>query len=293
MNTQLEAAHAAVPEIAEHFERKARVEELLRRVPETSTPDEAAQHVADEAIAGYLDTGVWPDDVEQRAQTAYVAASGAQAVRNRLAALHRDYIGNTGLKLLREAHRSEILAALEVQLRDVLAEARKHVTALGDVRTADEALTAGGEAAEAYTAIRALVPALKNIRAAQWEALSQGELTGLTSLYQRAKDSGFGDVQDVSDATPAEQFEAMKSRRYTLSHLVWLAQMNGVAYVPEDVETVVAAQEAYENRGAVADAPKAILETWETPIVPTPQPAEPRPTYERERVLRARSGRSF
>lgn len=95
-----------------------------------------------EAVSDYLETGVWPDDVEERAQAAYVAASGALAVRNRLAALHRDYTGSAGLRLLRETHRTEILAALEEQLRDVLAEARKHTTALGTVRTADEALTA-------------------------------------------------------------------------------------------------------------------------------------------------------
>lgn len=137
------------------------------------------------------------------------------------------------------------------------------------------------------------MPTLRDIRAGQWEALREGELTGPSSLYQRAKESGFGDVQGVSDDIPPAQFEAMKSQRYTLDHLVWLAQI-GTAYVPEDVETVIAAQEAYESRGAVADAPPVTdMHPLVVPHVQPAQPTETRPSYERERAARARAGRRY
>ncbi|MFE2019983.1 hypothetical protein ACFW9O_18300 [Streptomyces sp. NPDC059499] len=279
MNAQLEAAHAAVPEIAEFHERKARVEELFRSLPAVDAPEVEAQRVADEAVAEFLDTGAWPSDVEERAQAAYTAAVGAHAVRSRLAAVHREYTGAATLTMLRELNRTEILAALGVQLADLLTDARKHTPALGSVRTADEALTAGGDVAEAYTALRALLPVLKNIRAAQWEALRQGELSGPSSLFQRAKDSGFGDVQGISDETPRGQFTAMQNRRYTLDHLVWLAQMNGVAYVPESVEDVLAAQDAYLTRHSVSAA-LPVKDFSPTVVVtpPAPQP-KPRPVH--------------
>ncbi|WP_329078331.1 hypothetical protein [Streptomyces niveus] len=293
MNTQLEAAHAAVPEIADHHRRRALTAELLDQLPSTDSPEREAQRVADVAVEEYLASGVWPDDVEERAQEAYARAAGAHAVRSRLSTLHRDFIDSDPLKALREAHRTEILASLGSQLDDLLTEARKHTTALGPVRTADEALAAGGDAATAYTALRALVPVLTNIRAAQWTTLGLGEVAGPRSLLQRAKDSGFGDVQGISDDTPAEQFRAMQERAYTLDHLVWLAQMNGVAYVPESVEDVIAAQDAYEQRDAEPAPAPVVLEVREVPNVPAPQPRAPRPVHERKRVAQSREHRSY
>ncbi|MGW2514508.1 hypothetical protein ACWC0A_35055 [Streptomyces scopuliridis] len=289
MNAQLEAAHAAVPEISQYHERKRLVTELFRSLPAIESPEAEAQRVADEAIAEYLDGGAWPDDVDERAQAAYVGAIGAQAVRNRVAALNREYTGNTHLTMLREVHRSEILTALGTQLAELLAEARKYTTALGSVRTADEALTAGGPAADAYMKLTPMVRTLAGIRAAQWETLRQGELTGVGSLYQRAKSSGHGDVQDVSDATPARQFAVMQTHAYDLDHFVWLAQIR-TAFVPDSVEDVLSAQDAYEGRGSVPDD-RPIIDLSPS-VTPHPKPRAPKraPDHhgEREAVARAR-----
>lgn len=289
MNGQLEAAHAAVPAIAEYHERKARVADLLNTLPRVDSPEAEAQRVANEAVEDYLTTGTWSADVEERAQAAFIRASGARAVRIRLESLHRDFTGSAVLKTLREAYRAEILEALGAQLSDLLKEAKKHVVALGAVRTADEALTAGGEAAEAYTKLRPLVPILEGIRAAQWAALSQGELTGPGSRYERAKTSGHGDVQGVNDDTPARQLEVMRAHSYDIGHLVYLAQI-GTAYVPESVEDVIASQDAFENRNSVPDGRPVV--DISPMVIPTPKPSQPRRergTAEREAVIRARN----
>ncbi|MEV8393863.1 MULTISPECIES: hypothetical protein [unclassified Streptomyces] len=289
MNTQLEAAHAAVPEIAQYHERKRLVTELFRSLPAIESPEAEAQRVADEAVAEYLEGGAWPDDVDERAQAAYVGAIGAQAVRHRVAALHREYTGNAHMTMLREVYRSEILTALGTQLADLLTEARKHTTALGSVRTADEALTAGGPVADAYMKLTPMVRTLTDIRSAQWSAISQGELTGPTSNYERARTSGHGDVQDVNDDTPARQFAVMQTHAYDLDHLVWLAQIR-TAFVPDSVEDVLSAQDAYEGRGSVPDD-RAITHLSPS-VTPHPKPRAPKraPDHhgEREAVARAR-----
>ncbi|MET9206653.1 hypothetical protein ABZW38_16035 [Streptomyces bacillaris] len=292
-NPALEAAHRAVPEIAEWHDRKQRVAQLAHDTPAVDSPEIEARKVADEALTEFLATGTWPADVEARAQAAYTRAAGAQAVRARLLEANREYTHPSALTTLREIHRTEILAALGSQLDDLLAQARKHTSDLGAIRTADDALTAGGKTAEAYTKLRALVPALANIRAAQWDALKMGELTGAGSLFQRAKDSGFGDVRGVTDYTPAEQFLAMQEQRYDVGHLVYLAQI-GTAYVPEDVETVISAQDAYESRGSVPDeAPVLDLSPIVIPNQPASQPKPARPTHERRRVANDRARRAY
>ncbi|MFI6897588.1 hypothetical protein ACIBM4_26090 [Streptomyces sp. NPDC050256] len=292
MNTQLDAAHAAVPDIAEHFVRKQRVEELLSTLPAVDAPEIEAQRVADEAVAEYIVSGAWPTDVEDRAQAAYARAVGAHAVRTKLLVMNRTYVDGSALRGLREAFRTEILAALGTQLAELLAEAKKHVGALGAVRTADDALTAGGATAEAFIKLRPLVAVLAGIREAQWSAISQGEITGPTSRYARAKASGFGDVQGINDDTPTEQLEAMKSQRYTLGHLVWLAQMNGPAYVPESVDDVMSAQDAFDGRHSVSDGVRPVdISPTVTPHAKFQQPTEARSTYERERVARDRARR--
>lgn len=279
-NPALEAAHRAVPEIAEWYDRKQRVAQLVRDTPAVGSPEAEARKIADQALTEFLETGTWPADTEERAQAAYTRAAGAQAVRTRLLEANQEHTHPSALMTLREVHRPEILAALGSQLADLLTQARKHTSDLGTVRTADEALTAGGKTAEAYTKLRALVPALADIRAAQWDALKMGELTGASSLFQRAKDSGFGDVQGVNDDTPAEQFLAMQEQRYDVGHLVWLAQI-GTAYVPEDVETVISAQDAYEQRNAEPDPEPRVLEVREEANPPAPAP-KPRPVHGRK-----------
>ncbi|MEU2093641.1 hypothetical protein ABZ741_39240 [Streptomyces globisporus] len=273
-NPALEAAYAAIPELVEHRERKERIGELHRTVPTAEAPEIAAQKVVNEALEEYLRTGVMPADVEARATEAYTASVGAHALRSAVGTLYAGSVHTQTLEALREANAPEILAALGAQLAALLKEARKHTEALGAVRTADEALTEGGKAAEAYTALRALLPTLRDIRSGQWDTLRLGQLTGPGCLYQRAKDSGFGDVQGVNDDTPRGQFTAMQNQRYTLDHLVWLAQI-GTAYIPESVEDILAAQYAYETRHSVSDAPPVI--DLSPKVVPNPPAPAPKP----------------
>ncbi|WP_329159087.1 hypothetical protein OHB49_08150 [Streptomyces sp. NBC_01717] len=293
MNAQLEAAHAAVPAIADYHRRKARVDELLRSLPAVETPEAEAARVADEVAEEYLTSGTWPADVEQRAQEAYTRAVGAHAVRSRFLALHRDYTGAATLVSLRQAYRAEILEALGVQLADLLQEAKQHVPALGSVRDADAALAAGGAAAEAYTKLKPLVSVLSGIREAQWSALSQGELTGPGSLYSRAKASGHGDVQGVNDETPARQVDVMRARAYDLDHLVFLVQI-GTAYIPESVDEVIAAQDAFETRHSVPDDLPRVVDISPT-VTPNRAPSPPNrgaeTRGEREAVARSRQNR--
>ncbi|MFJ9110480.1 hypothetical protein [Streptomyces sp. NPDC102283] len=280
-NPALEAAYAAIPELVEHHERKKRIGELHRTVPTADAPEIAAQKIVNEALEEYLRIGVMPADVEKRATEAYTASVGAHALRSAVGSLYAGSIHTQTLEGLREANAPEILAALGTQLAALLKEAGKHTEALGSVRTADEALTAGGKTAEAYTALRALLPTLRDIRSGQWDTLRLGQLTGPNSPYQRAKESGFGDVQGVNDDTPRGQFTAMQNQRYTLDHLVWLAQI-GTAYVPESVEDILAAQDAYEARHSVADAPPVIdLSPKVVPNPPAPTP-KPRPVHRRK-----------
>ncbi|MFB6696838.1 hypothetical protein [Streptomyces rubiginosohelvolus] len=279
-NPALEAAYAAIPELVEHHERKERIGELHRTVPTAEAPEIAAQKVVNEALEEYLRTGVMPSDVEARATEAYTASVGAHALRSAVGTLYAGSVHTLTLEALREANAPEILAALGAQLAALLKEARKHTEALGAIRTADEALTEGGKAAEAYTALRVLLPTLRDIRSGQWDTLRLGQLTGPDSLYQRAKESGFGDVQDVSDETPRGQFTAMQNQRYTLDHLVWLA--HSAAYVPESVEDILAAQDAYETRHSVTDAlPVIDLSPKVVPNPPAPTP-KPRPVHGRK-----------
>ncbi|MEU0159872.1 hypothetical protein ABZ154_13755 [Streptomyces sp. NPDC006261] len=280
-NPALEAAYATIPELVDYHERKKRVDELHRTVPGADAPEIAAQKIVNEALEEYIATGVMPADVEARATEAYTAAVGAHALRSAVGSMYAGSAHAQTLTTLREMNAPEILTALGAQLAGLLKEARKHTEALGAVRTADEALTAGKEVAEAYTALRALLPTLRDIRSGQWDMLRLGQLTGPGSPYQRAKDSGFGDVQGVSDETPRGQFTAMRDQRYTLDHLVWLAQMNGVAYVPESVEDVIAAQDAYEQRYAEAAPEPLVMEVREEPIPPAPTP-KPRPVHGRK-----------
>ncbi|WP_103538629.1 MULTISPECIES: hypothetical protein [unclassified Streptomyces] len=73
----------------------------------------------------------------------------------------------------------------------------------------------------------------------------------------------------------------MQNQRYTLDHLVWLAQI-GTAFVPESVEDILAAQDAYETRHSVSDAPPVIdLSPRVVPNPPAPT-LKPRPVHGRK-----------
>ncbi|MFF1919697.1 hypothetical protein ACFVW8_03860 [Streptomyces sp. NPDC058221] len=288
-NQALDAAYLAVPEIAEYHARRKRVADLLTSLPIVDAPEAAAQKIADDAVSDYLTSGAWDESTNERAQAAYTAAVGAHAVRTRLSVMHREFISGASLRSLYEANRDEILTNLGTQLSALLEEARKHIADLGDVRTADQAIDAGAKASAAYASMRPLVAQLTDIRAAQWVALGAGEEGGPMSRWTLAKTSGFGDLQGISDDTPFREREVMRRQSYDLEHLVYIAQL-GTAYVPADVDEVLAAQEAFDGRHSTPDDVRPL--DISPRVAPHRTPRQPNrgtdTNGEREAVSRAR-----
>ncbi|MFI6655493.1 hypothetical protein ACIBL8_08275 [Streptomyces sp. NPDC050523] len=249
MNKHLEAAQNAVPEIADHYRRKALVEAKLSELPPTDSPDAAAHDVVSEAVGAYLDTGTWPDGVEERARTAYVDAIAADAITGQLIALRSQFLAGHDLKLIIERRAPEILTHLDGQLRDVLEAVRKELDALGDVRTAEDAVHAPQGALKAYRNVLALVPELSGIREAAWTTLAKTvDVTGPHSALAHAKRDGWGHVRDA--AVPAAHVADVAAGRFTIDHLVWLAQEPD-AYVPPSAAEFIEARQAH--RAALAD----------------------------------------
>ncbi|MFK0288536.1 hypothetical protein ACIQVL_49895 [Streptomyces sp. NPDC090499] len=243
MNKHLEAAQSAVPEIADYERRKALVEAKLSELPSADDPQEAASAVVAEALITYLDTGTWPADVDERARTAYVDAIAAAEIRGQLTYMRTEFRNGHELKGIVERRAPEILEHLDGQLRDVLEAVRRDLGALADVRTADDAINAPKASMEAYKRIVARVPELLSIREAQWTTLSDTvDVTGPHSPLRHAKRDGWGHVRGA--ALPADHAAEAVAGRFTLDHLVWLAQQPD-AYVPTDADEFIEARQAY------------------------------------------------
>ncbi|CAK7279916.1 hypothetical protein [Streptomyces misionensis] len=243
MNKHLEAAQNAVPEITDYERRKTLVETKLSELPSTGSPDDAASAVAAEAVSTYLDTGEWPADAEERARAAYIDAVAADAITRELVGLRAQFIQGHELKRIVLAHSSEILAHLDGQLRDVLEAVRKELDALGDVRTAEEAINAPKAALEAYKRVVALVPELTGIREAASTVMYRTvDVTGPHSPLAHAQRDGWGHVRGA--AVPDAHVDDVAAGRFTLDHLVWLAQQPD-AYVPTDASEFIDARQAH------------------------------------------------
>ncbi|MEV6806717.1 hypothetical protein [Streptomyces sp. NPDC051132] len=249
MSTYLDAAQSAVPEIAEYDRRKALVEAKLNDLPATESPDAAARAVAEEAVSTYLDTGKWPDGVEERARAAYIDAVAADAITGHLIDLRARFTEGSERKRLVRLHSRDILEHLDGQLQGVLADVRKDLPALGEVRTAEDAIHAPQSAMEAYRRILALVPTLAGIRDAQWRTLAGTvDVTGPHSPLAHARRDGWGHVRGT--AVPGALMGGVADGRFSLANLVWLAQESD-AYVPAEASEFIEARQAY--RASLAD----------------------------------------
>ncbi|MDT0469923.1 hypothetical protein [Streptomyces gibsoniae] len=249
MNKHLEAAQNAVPEIVDYERRKALVDAKLSELPSTGSPDDAARAVAADAVNTYLDTGKWPADAEERARAAYTDAVAADAIAGELVSLRSQFVSGHELKRIVLSHAPEILVHLDGQLQNVLEAVRKELGALGGVRTAEDAVNASRAALEAYRRVVALVPELSGIREAAWTMLARTvDITGPASPLAHAKRDGWGHVRGT--AVPDAHVDDVAAGRFTLDHLVWLAQEPD-SHVPTDASEFIEARQA--RRAALTD----------------------------------------
>ncbi|WP_328942970.1 hypothetical protein OG259_16475 [Streptomyces sp. NBC_00250] len=277
-NPELAAALATVPEIARAEKTANEAEKRLREHRAGAEPHTARDRVIDEAVSALTSTGKWTADIGKKAAAAYQSAMEWESERTALRRAKdaaRDYaIG------VREALAGDALAYLGRRLDETLSAAREAGDVLGDVRTADEAIRAGGAVVEAWSRLQGLVVDLKNVREAQWDLLSPPLRTGqLSSLTNRPtmlawRNAGHGEIRGFRvDDAPEILLDAARSRRYSVDYVLWLSR-RGTAYVPGSVEELTDEVEAakpepifYDDNGPVT------LRVIETPI-PAPKASE-------------------
>ncbi|MGW0312342.1 hypothetical protein [Streptomyces flavidovirens] len=275
-NPIYDAAWAAVPDVA-HAERQLRkVEQLQRAQGEVLSPDMARRKVFDEALAAVTAGEEFPEDIGK---------AGANAYRDALEA-ESQYLGlqsaanslRNQLRFLRETQAEGALEALGANLTEFLAEVRKHVPGLNGVRSAEEAIQAGGKAPEAWKTLTDMVGRLRAIREAQFMTLRP---LGDGQRLQQLRDAGHFEVAglDRSDV-PADILKAMTSGHYDVPYIVYLASAPA-AWVPSSFEELE--EEAVMPEYGVPDGPVRDLNPAVTLI---PEPPAPKPTgAERAPVL--------
>lgn len=199
-------------------------------------------------------------DVGKRAAKAHTAALEWEA--ERLA--RKRAVDSTELLAYdtRQALASDALEHLGTRLNEVLSDARTAAETLGDVRSADAAIKAGGAVVEAWGRLQSLTADLANIRSAQWALLDPGprpqSIVGDDDTDERRqlrewRRQGYGEVRDSRADYSANE-----------SHLLWLANVDK-AYVPtsyEDLEAdVTTATEpvAYDDHGPIRDMSPMVL----------------------------------
>ncbi|MER6343760.1 hypothetical protein ACWC10_00380 [Streptomyces sp. NPDC001595] len=272
MNPDLAAALATVPEIARTERLLDEAKQRLREHPQGAVPDVARNEVIDAAVTAFQADGSWPSDIGRRASKAHTTALEWEA--ERLARQRAKESTELLAYDTRQALASDALEHLRTRLDEVLSDARKAAEVLGDVRSADDAIKAGGAVVEAWGRLQGLVDDLTNIRAAQWSLLTPAprprSIAGDHDDEQRRnlrqwKREGYGEVQGIRPAdAPAFALDAMRTQRYTEAYLLWLAA-TGKAYVPTsygDLEADVAASKepvAYDDHGPVIDLSPRVL----------------------------------
>ncbi|WP_030660566.1 hypothetical protein [Streptomyces cellulosae] len=277
-NQELARALATVPEIERTERLLDEAKKRLREHPRGTAPDAARNEVIDATVRTFQADGSWPADLGKRAAKAYTTALEWEAER-----IARDR-AKTSTELLaydtRQAYSADALAYLGTRLDEVLSDAREAAETLGDARTADAAIKAGGAVVEAWGHLQGLTDDLTNIRSAQWELLlprlRPGDSVGMFDEERRKlrgwKRDGFGEVKGSLDDVPAFVRAATDSGRYSEAVLLWLAGV-GTAHVPtsfedlQDDATAGTLPDAFEGADWLDHSPRV------TPQ-PTPQPAK-------------------
>lgn len=237
-NTELEAAHAKVPEIARTTSLVEEARRRLRDHPMGTAPDVARNAVINEAVSKFQADGSWPADLGKRCARAFTSALEWESERW---ARERAKESTEVLAYdVRQTLSADALAHLGTRLDEVLSAALTAAETLGDVRSADEAIKVKNGAVEAWERLQELTVDLTNIRAAQWALLNPGmrprSIAGDGDTDERRnlrkwRSQGYGEVRGRIDDVPARIREAARTGRYDEADLLWLASAEG-AYVP-------------------------------------------------------------
>ncbi|OKJ42683.1 hypothetical protein [Streptomyces sp. CB01580] len=278
------AALEAVPDIERTRKLHASAEDRLRRHRAGETPDEARNRVVEEAVNSFITSGTWPRDVGSKAAKANTEAVEWEAERlalKRAVDAAEDLAHDT-----RQVLSDDALEFLGTRLAGILSAVRTAAEALGDVRSAEGAIKAGGAAVEAWGTLSVLLEDYRNVRRAQWSFLMpQRHRLDLPGVHEESsrelkawQRDGHGHVAGFDpDNVPADALSAMKSGQYTIGYLRWIASA-GTAYVPrsrEDLKLEVMATNArhevvYDDNGPIQRDPYA----WHETPIPAPRPAE-------------------
>ncbi|MFI5795158.1 hypothetical protein [Streptomyces sp. NPDC051677] len=278
-NPELAAALGHVPEIERTEKLLADAKKRLRDHPAGVDPDAARNDVIDGAVLAFQTDGTWRANIGRDAAKAHAEASAWQAER-----MARSRAVDSTARLAydtRQDYSADALAYLGTRLEEVLSDARTAAETLGDVRSADDAIKAGGDVVAAWGRLQGLVVDLVNIRAGQWELLlprlRPGDAVGGFDEERRKvrawRSDGYGETRGRLDDVPAFALDAMRRQQYTEAYLLWLARV-GTAYVPTSVENleadVMAATEPvmHDDHGPLVD-----YSPYVTPL-PAPVPSQ-------------------
>ncbi|MCQ9134131.1 hypothetical protein [Streptomyces hilarionis] len=279
-NPELDAALAHVPEIERTEKLLADAKKRLRDHPAGVAPDVARNNVIDVAVRAFQADGVWPANIGKEAAKVHAEACVWEAER-----LARSRAKDSTELLAydtREAYSVDALAYLGTRLEEVLSDARTAAEILGEVRSADDAIKAGGDVVAAWGRLQGLVVDLTNIRAAQWglllPRLRPGDAVGGFNEERRKvrtwRSEGYGEVRGSLDGVPAFVRQATSSGQYSESALLWLARA-GTAHVPtsfEDLQNDALAGDLVDVM-AGADGP---VRDYTPTVTPAPAPVPSR-----------------
>ncbi|MEU5765038.1 hypothetical protein ABZ782_03830 [Streptomyces asoensis] len=275
MNPELAAALAHVPEIERTEKLLVDARKRLRDHPAGVAPDVARNNVIDAAVSAFQADGAWPANIGKDAAKAYADACVWEAER-----LARSRAKDSSELLAydtRLTYSADALTYLGERLEEVLTGAREAAEILGDVRSADDAIKAGGDVVAAWGRLQGLVTDLTNLREAQWSLLlprlRPGDAVGGFDDERRKVRTwriyGYGEVRGSLDGVPAFVRQATSSGQYSESVLLWLARA-GTAHVPTSFEDLQDDALAGDLVDVMAGADGPVVDY--TPAV-TPAPA--------------------
>ena len=266
-NPDYDAAWACVPAVA-HCERQLRaLEDRRRALPATPSPDDARRMVIDEAVKATRDGSDFPDDIGATAAAAYRDALEGESER---IALHE---ATTSLRYhLDYLRQTEAEIALEVLggiLASFLADVRKVVPDLKGATSAEEAISKGGKAPQAWKSLTEMLGRLQSIREAQYNTLRP---LGDGQRLRQLREAGHFEVAGLSpDEVPADILRAMTSGHYDVPYLVFLANHSD-AWVPGSFDELEA--EDAPDVGVPDDS----LDRWKPVERIIPEPPAPKLT---------------
>ena len=233
MNSELQAAWTAVPGVASAEKTLADVK--ARRATARAvagSPAEARTAVINAAAETVAAGGKMPAGVGAKAADAYLAALAAAAEFEVLAAAQLALEQRLTFLKANDAA-DDALRALNVRLSTLLDEARPIVERLAGVETAEDAVDAGGSAADDLRRIRQLVRTVSDVRQAQG-TISQGAgvIGGPLSMLRKVCGHARG---LASDAAPSVVLDEIADGRHGIRYLRWLVTVDAWAPTPDEL----------------------------------------------------------